>query len=190
MSEYIWVKNCGLVQEEEIITDALRRISENFLFLAYSTDSFLAGHAVESELKTLKPENLLELRIFSEEQEICYRRSYIGEDFQWRIASENVESSNERKNNSDNYYIVQYQTLDINWDKVKKEGNPVDKYGNRILYTTVGGKYMLPLDENLDSAKIISYIIYDRNGMAKIVDNRLCGFVQKNIMADADNEEK
>lgn len=181
MSEYIWIKDTGETQETEMMEDVLGQISGDSLFLACSTDSFQAGHAVEGELIVLKPEKLLELRIFSKEQEICYRRSCIGERFQWRIATEeNCILGND--------YLIQYQTLDINEKRVEKEGNPVDENGNRILYTTVGGKYKLPLNGYEDSAKIISYIVYDRNGMAKIADYRLCGFVQKNVTVKMDKE--
>lgn len=182
MSEYKWIKSCGLMREEELIAEVLQKLSENQLFLAYNTDSFQTGHADEKELSALKPENLLELRIFSEEQELCCSRSRIGEEFQWRIASE--------KDVPPNGYIVQYQTLDINRDRMKKEENAADQNGNCILYTTVGGKYTLPIRGDEDSSKVICYVAYDENGMAKMADYRLCGFVQKNPAEKAERGDE
>ena len=56
---------------------------------------------------------------------------------------------------------------------------PTDEYGNLQLFTTVGGKYVLPADPAADSSEIICYIAYDKNGMAKIADYRLKGFVRR-----------
>ena len=177
-NKYIWIKDSGLIEEKELIQEALLKISEEALFLAYSTDSFLAGHANEDEIGTLKPENLLELRIFSKEEEFLWRQSRVGDVFQYRHASE--------KEITRDQYMIHYQTLDINRDRTEKEGNLTDSYGNRILYTTVGGKYKLPIEKNADSSKIISYIDYDKNGMAKIMDYRLCGFVRQAIVKEED----
>lgn len=178
MGEYKWVKERGQIGEAGILTEVRQRLSTTALFLAYSTDSFLAGHATEEELCTLKPENLLELRVFSETWEVCYRRSYVGENFQWRLASEEDIPKDS--------YLVQYQTLDINWNKTQAEGNFIDPNGNRVLYTTVGGKYRLPIGLEEDCTQVISYIAYDENGMAKIVDYRLCGFGQREQMEEAE----
>ena len=38
---------------------------------------------------------------------------------------------------------------------------------------------MLPIGSSEDSVKVIAYIDYDENGMAKIVDYRLCQFIQR-----------
>lgn len=174
MNECMWIKESGSVQTIDLSSELLQRFSGDFLFLAYGTNFFQAGHANKEELSILNLEKLLELRIFSDEQEIYFSRSCIGESFQWRIASE--------QDVSQMYYIVQYQTLDINHDKCEKMGNPTDQYGNLVLYTTVGGKYVLPADMNADSSEVICYLIYDKNGMAKIADYRLKGFVERNAV--------
>ena len=132
---------------------------------------FPGGHADGEELGTLKLDRLLELRIFSEQCEIYFRRTSVGRDFQWRLASEQDVPGD--------CYIVQYQTLDINQDWAKKMKYPTDEYGNLQLFTTVGGKYVLPADPASDSSEIICYIAYDKNGMAKIADYRLKGFVKR-----------
>ena len=168
-----WIKDSGMENEGNLPALVKQFLSGDRIFLAYSTDSFQAGYAKGEILDKLVSAKLLELRIFSEEQEISFRRSFIGELFQWRIASE--------KDVPESCYIVQYQTLDINRDRVEKEGNPRDQYGNCILYTTGGGKYSLPVETDVNSAKVIAYIDYDRNGMAKIVDYRLCGFLRRDV---------
>ncbi|MCI6731168.1 MAG: CRISPR-associated protein Csx19 [Lachnospiraceae bacterium] len=169
MSTYVWMKESGTIKEEELSAKLQRYHSENELFLAYSTDSFCAGHALENELSELHVKQLLELRIFSENKELYYCRSRMGEDFQWRLASE--------ENLEKDYYMIQYQTLDINTAKMEQDGFPTDTYGNLILYTTVGGKYKLPISREDNCSKIIAYIDYDEYGMAKIKDYRLCGFL-------------
>lgn len=171
MGEYRWIKDSGLVSEKDICSEALRTAPEKSLFLACGTNYFRAGHADGKELGTLKLDRLLELRIFSEQCEIYFRRTSAGRDFQWRLASE--------QDVPEDCYIVQYQTLDINQDRAEKMKYPTDEYGNLQLFTTVGGKYVLPADPAADSSEIICYIAYDKNGMAKIADYRLKGFVKR-----------
>ena len=171
MSTYGWIKKSGTMKEGELSDELKLYYSEDRMFLAYSTDSFRAGHALEKELSELSMGQLLELRIFSEKEELYYCRSRIGEDFQWRLASE--------ENLNRDYYMVQYQTLDINTAKMEKDGFPTDACGNLILYTTVGGKYALPINREDNCSKVIAYIDYDMNGMAKVKDYRLCGFCKK-----------
>lgn len=172
MSEYKWIKDSGTVKADELFMELKKYKWEGKRFLAYHADSFKAGHAADAELAELNVNNLLELRIFSEEEELYYCRSCIGEDFQWRLASENgpEEAS----------YMVQYQTLDINTAKMEQDGFLTDRHGNLILYTTVGGKYALPVHKDDNCSKLIAYLDYDQNGMAKIADYRLCGFCKRN----------
>lgn len=170
MSKYIWIKDNGLTREENLLEEVLPKIKKGSLFLAYGTNYFRAGHAKKEELEMLKIKHLLELRIFMEEQEICYRRSLIGKEFQWRLASE--------ADIQEQYYMIQYQLLDINTDRSKDAENGS---GNRTFYTTVGGKYELPVNKNADSAEIVCYVEYAENGMAKIVDYRLKGFTERKV---------
>ncbi len=171
MNEYKWIKQHGVIKEDEIINQMMKYEGKENSFLAYSTDSFYAGKVEKEQLEQLKKENLLEVRIFSETEETCFQRSSIGKMFQWRTASENGLEKTD--------YLVQYQTLDLNKKRMEEEGNLKDPFGNKILYTTVGGKYVLPIGETEDSSKIITYIAYDESGMAKAADYRVCGFVQK-----------
>lgn len=171
MKEYVWIKDSGTVTEEDLLQTVKEKTTDGQLFLAFSTDHFLAGRAEGEELNRLKPENLLELRIFSEKQEVCFRRSFTGEDFQWRLASE--------KGIPESGFLVQYQTMDVNGKRSMNEKALAERNGNRVLYTTGGGKYSLPVKEDDNSVKVIAYIDYDRNGMAKITDHRLCGFLRR-----------
>ena len=174
MSEYIWVKEKGLTGEMELLRELRDKIAEDSLYLACGTNFFKAGHATEEELSDINTGKLLELRIFSDDREIYYSRSCIGENFQWRIASE--------KDVPKNQYIVQYQTIDINRSRTEAAGNPTDRYGNRVLFTTVGGKYVLPISADADTSEVICYLIYDKNGIAKIVDYRMKGFVTEALL--------
>lgn len=153
----------GICDESEL----LETIFENCYpyFVAYQTDRFIAGRNTLEILRQIDSSRLLEIRLFSEEQEVLARRTMIGagHKFQWRIASE--------KGLLENEYVVKYQTLDIDRTKINAGSN-----GNLQLMTTGGGKYELPVSETHDSIRVISYIDYDESGMAYIYDNRLAGF--------------
>lgn len=136
-------------------------------FVAYQTDKFISGRNTLDALKRIECDRLLEIRIFSEEQEVMARRTMTGfaHSFQWRIASEEGLSEDE--------YIVRYQTLDIDQTRTAPGLD-----GNLQLMTTGGGRYELPISEEQDSIRVISYVGYsDEDGMAFIYDNRLAGFV-------------
>ena len=138
-------------------------------YTAWQTDRFLAGKDDPDSLGRIEWNKLLEIRLFTENDELLARRTMIGaaNPFQWRIASEDGLDPDE--------YIVRYQTLDIDTDHIED-----GEYGNLRLLTTGGGTYELPINRNENSVKVISYICYDdENGMAGIYDNRLAGFAAK-----------
>ena len=64
MKECMWNKEKGFVQRIDLNSELLQRFLGDFLFLAYGTNYFQAGHANEKELGMLNQEKLLELRIF------------------------------------------------------------------------------------------------------------------------------
>lgn len=166
-----WIKASGITTEDELINEIKKYAGDDRYFLAYCTDKFYAGRAELEQFNQLKKDNILEIRLFSEIEEIHFIRSSVGVDFQWRIASEDGLSESD--------YMVQYQTIDLNQNRINQNNNQTDMFENKVLYTTVGGEYCLPISGNEDSSKIISYINYDENGMAKITDYRVCGFVKK-----------
>ena len=137
-------------------------------FVAYQTDCFLAGMARDAR-ERVEFDKLLEIRLFSNDQEFLASRTRIGGDshFQWRIASEEELSAQKD-------YTIRYQSLDIDSDYTEKGEN-----GNLKLMTTGGGNFELPIEEGMDSIRVISYISYnEQDGMAYIYDNRLAGFTR------------
>ena len=92
-------------------------------YTAYQTDRFLAGKNDQDSLDRIEWTKLLEIRLFSVDQELLARRTMIGSShsFQWRVASENGLAEDE--------YLVRYQTLDIDSEHIR-EGN---------VYTTKKG---------------------------------------------------
>ena len=137
-------------------------------YVAFQVDKFLAGSSKVDSIDRIDVDKLLEVRLFSDKDELLFNRTMIGaeHEFSWRIASEN---------DGERDFLVKYQTLDI--DSEKTSGGD---FGNLNLMTTGGGKYELPISRNADRIKIYSYIDYDsEDGMAYIYDNRLVGFEEK-----------
>lgn len=160
-----WIEDSGSCQERELSDLLNNEVSDTSYYLAGLTDQYLSGMAGEEELNSLDLEKLLEIRIFSDEHEFLARRSFLGQPFQWRIASE--------KNCKDDpgAYIVRYQYLDINEEKTSDLND-----GKLSLMTTVGGRYSLPINRGIERVKIIVYLDYDSEGMASVADYRVCGF--------------
>ncbi|MCR5772563.1 MAG: hypothetical protein K6G87_15195 [Butyrivibrio sp.] len=160
-------KNSGVCSEAEI-SEKVHHCDYEY-FIAYQTDRFLSGSKKTGTLDGIEWGKLLEIRLFSETQEFLARRTMIGTNnpFQWRVASE--------ENLKDDEYIIKYQTLDIDSTHTSR-----GESGNLHLMTTGGGKYELPIEEDMAAVKVISYISYsDKDGMAFIYDNRLAGFVKE-----------
>lgn len=167
----IW-KQQGQVEETELLK--IIEVENKDVFLAFFTDQFLSGYCTGKELEEIPTDKLLELRIFNEEREFLARRTMIGtkHKFQWRIASES-----EIKENREIQFLVQYQTIDMDAKKTR-EG----KDDKLELVSTGGGHYNLPIKKEEDTIKVITYISYDEDGMAYIIDNRIAGFVNSEEM--------
>ena len=160
-----WEKH-GVCLEDSVM-DEIHKHSFDY-YIAFQVDKFLAGSSKVESIDRIEVDKLLEVRLFSDKDELLINRTMIGaeHEFSWRVASEDDGSRD---------YIVKYQTLDIDSEKTS-EG----EYGNLKLMTTGGGEYELPISRNIDRVKIISYIDYDsKDGMAYIYDNRLVGFEEK-----------
>ena len=156
-------------QEKSLNENELEKKNGSYsydFFVAYQTDKFLSGTKESDLIKNVDYKKLLEIRLFSETGELLARRTMIGSNnkFQWRIADE-------EKKDKDKDYIIRYQTLDIDTTLSSKKNN-----GNLELFTTGSGKYELPISEEHNRIKIISYIDYDDDGMAFIYDDRLVSF--------------
>lgn len=109
-------------------------------------------------------EKLLELRAYNENEELHGVRDTIGADakFAWRIVSD------ERQGVAESCYDAHFddtQYLDID-EKRSSSGSYV---------TTGGGDYRLPSEDARDARKVVvrNYIIFDNDGMARIVDFRI-----------------
>ena len=128
-----WIKDSGITPENELINEIKKYAGDNRYFLAYCTDRFYAGRAELEQFNQLKKDNVLEIRLFSETEEIHFIRSTVGTDFQWRIASEDKLDKSE--------YMVQYQTLDLNQNRIP---NMLRLYQNlminMLLYWEIGTK--------------------------------------------------
>ena len=164
-------KEHGTCSESEVMNIVADKSYD--CFVAYQTDLFIAGKNTADKLRQIECDKLLELRLFDREGELLVRRTMIGAEnlFQWRVADERGLSEDE--------FIVKYQTLDID-----ETGSVGEKDGNRVLMTTGGGRFELPIGSGRDTIRIISYVEYDTDGMAHIYDNRLAGFVEKGGRGD------
>ena len=160
-----WIKHGNWTETE--LCEKIRNYDYKY-FIAFHTDRFLSGYVNVETLDRIEWKKLLEIRLFSEKGELLARRTMVGGNhlFQWRIASE--------EGLADDEYIIRYQTLDIDSDYIEK-----GEFGNLKLMSTGGGRYELPIDENMKSIKVISYVDYEEDGMAFIYDDRLAGFVDE-----------
>lgn len=185
--EKIWIAEKGTCKEESALELLNKNKGENKFFIALYTDCFDAGYFAGADIPNIS--RLLEIRVFCENEELLMRRSRIGTDFQWRIASDKARQENYKKYmeqqcerddlkinlppKEEMIYDTRYQLLDIN-DKYSWEHNEEEK--NTKLFTTVGGSYKLPIKKGQNAIKVMSYLEYDENGVATISDSRLCGF--------------
>ena len=175
---YPWIKDKGRCRETELLLKAAPLIRPTAKAVLYHADKFTAGTA-ERVSELLNPANLLELRIFDDVSEFWAHRSALGSDFAWRIADdaflEETVSANTDPFLRDpgNYCIQTSQTLDID---TTYAGKADEATGSRMLRTTGGGLYALPVSEGDGCVLLRSYIRYDENGVAAIVDYRLAGF--------------
>ena len=162
----VW-NNSGVCAESEL--SGIIGAYDYEYYVAYQIDRFRSGSGNVETLDNIEWVKLLEIRLFSEKSEFLARRTMTGaaNKFQWRIASEEGLREDE--------YIVRYQALDID-SNYTKEG----EHGNLQLMTTGGGKYELPIEKNMESIRVVSYIAYSaEDGMAAVYDNRLAGFVKE-----------
>ena len=164
-----WIQDAGVAKQENFITIVSDVVDEHCNYLAMYVDKFDAGEFNQVVLDGLSLNKLLELRVFCEDYEVLATRGSIGEVFSWRRTT---DAKLERGSNGD--YIDQKHFLDIN--EKYDFSDKFDANGNVKLFTTVGGSYSLPLKGNYKRVKVRSYVDYDANGMAKVVDTRICSF--------------
>lgn len=186
----IWIEESGTCRESELLELLQKQHGEKKCYLAYYTDQFVSGYASKNELQQVDVKKLLEIRVFCAEREFLARRSMLGKTFSWRVASDTARKKNyqlwkeevsdgEFIPEEEQTYLEHYHTLDINRDWMQKNGNSKNEHGCIELLTTVGGRYSLPIELDMNSVKIMSYLIYDENGMVKVADTRICEFVRR-----------
>ena len=85
MRKYGWVKKSGAVCQGRDYEESHESYRRKPVIFGVQ-HRFLPRQDTErrKNWKNLSPENLLEIRIFSEDQEVCFKRSLAGEEFQWR----------------------------------------------------------------------------------------------------------
>jgi len=164
MGRYKWIQkegSCDAAMLNQVISEELA--AYDYVMLLY-IDAFEC--IKREDLRQVDVKRLLEMRAFSEAKEFYAYRGGIGEGFEWRIAISDGLAEHED-------YLIQYHFIDINEKKI--DGHCTSD-GNPIFYTTVGGQYSLPIDVDKKRVRIMEYITYDDNGMARIADARICGF--------------
>ena len=165
MNEYKWIQESGCCLESEF-KEMIRERYKNFeVYIALYTDSFECKRIEVMNLNLLNCNKLLEIRLFNKNAEFYAVRGTIGKDFSWRLTNDdNLDKLD---------YVERIHYIDIN---ESMEYSEMNENGNKCLITTVGGMYSLPIKTE-KRVKIRSYITYDDNGSAKVVDNRICGFI-------------
>lgn len=173
-----WIRESGICEESEVSCITGKMADCSWLMALYA-DRFMCEKLPES-----LPDDwsrLLEIRIFGEQAELWLHRSALKAPFSWRIADDRYlaaavadgDADAAFFRNPDNYRMESRQLLDID-GTYRPSGEA--QYGSRMLRTIGGGTYELPITDAENAVELVSYINYDQNGAAKVVDYRLKGF--------------
>lgn len=174
-----WITERGSFSEEVTASYLKNHAREYGYFIMFLTDGMRSGKAAQIESCFVDLPYVLELRLFDEKHEFWLSRSMLGQSFSWRIADDGILNAELQKHGCTGYFAdpakfryEQLQKLDI---ADYPEGQPFLS-GNRLIRTTGGGIYELPIKTE-DAVLLVSYISYDdQNGCAKRVDFRLKEF--------------
>ena len=181
MMKDVWVKDSGIKKETEAAAFIEQNAAGYEMFIALCTDRMVCAKAEHIKTVTDDIAHLLDLRLFNSDSELHMVRTMMGADFTWRIAddriiAENVKDKGDFFNNPENYMLPVTQKLDIDGNRTPEQNS---KFGGRMLRTTGGGIYELPVEKDTDAVELVNYIRYDDNGTANIVDFRIKGFTKK-----------
>ena len=171
--KYKWILDAGTVDEGKVYEKIKELLPKDIYFLAGCTDAYCAGEGEIESFLNEKVNTLLEMRVFSDDRELFFSRSMIGQLFDWRVTTdEGIDYTD---------YIDYVHFIDINSER----SYSTDK-GMHII-STVGGEYDLPLKNGENMVLIRAYISYDKNGVGKVVDHRIRGFRKEQEVNNAEN---
>ena len=165
----VWIQKHGACSEDALASLLEEYRTGDYLVTAFFTDRFQGCRGNHLDSVFAKAQELVELRVFNENQELWLHRSCCGKPFVWRLAGESG-CDPERD------YFRTVQALDIDETYGAYQRGETDGYGSLKLRSTVQGYYALPLCRGDECVKIINYVRYDANGIAEAADYRLAGF--------------
>ena len=161
-----WIKESGICRIEEV-EGILNKFLSDGRYLMGCTDSYNTGYWSVSAFADIELASMLELRVFNSDREVLFFRSMLDEKIQWRVTDDTELEELD--------FFDSEQFIDINEEKSVYFAD--EKMMS--LFTTVGGKYMLPIDQGQNAVRIRKYISYDKNGMAHVEDQRVVSFMKK-----------
>lgn len=173
MKDYISAH--GTVSEKDLLSLAEQYMRDDSIVYAVHTDSFFCQKALNINVG-----HLMEMRIFTEHDEIKLTRMNIGTDFIWRYIDDTAfekalaEEDNEFLGVLENRVYDEEHYLDV--DLTKSSGTNYT--------TTGGGPYSLPV-EKAEKVRVRNYLEYDDNGIVVISDFRIVGFTGKGCDSNA-----
>lgn len=139
-------------------------ILEGAIWIATYTDRLTSGlfANLPANDKDMDTKYLLELRIFREDRELLCRRDYMGQDFYVRILDDSCGM----------VFFDEKHFLDQDTSRLKESED-----GKAVFHTMGGGKYILPVKENITEVCVRTYFqAHPKNGIEYPVDWRVVKF--------------
>lgn len=174
MKEFICEHGVSTVSDLQVLAE--KYLHGGCSVYAVYTNHFYCGTELNIDAK-----HLLELRIFSDDEEFKISRLNIGSDFTWRYINDS-EYQKKLENESDDFLSVfdnqiydEEHYLDV--DSTNSKGC--------CYITTGGGPYTLPVG-NAEKVHIRNYLDYDEHGIVMISDFRIVGFIKKGDNIDGE----
>ena len=173
----MWIQKQGRTAEDGIsalIAELPEAVGEEYLYIAYYTYTISSGKIGYKD-KAFIPaildiKRLLELRIFSNTNELKMARTQMGKEFIWRLANEK-----DIRKSVDNDILTESHYLDIDTTIAPR---PCADGVNVEFASTTGAAFTLPVKAGRwpKKVRLLNYITYDKAGNLQIVDYRLRGF--------------
>ncbi len=163
-----WITENGVT--EDAVTLVKRVAVAEDRIVAYYVDGFQSGRADRLDAILDRQDRLLELRMFSKTRELWLHRSRLGVGFFWRIASE------EQFPDPAKYCFETRQLLDLG---ESPDEMPTFENGLRVLHSSGGSRFLLPVSGEERFVRIMNYVAYDEDGVANAADYRLIGFAKE-----------